>query len=98
MKKTNNGNIIKKLTTIIFCLIAIMCIVIGFIGIYFPIQGKSVNLVPEFSLGTDLNGVMEYRFLPDDTEEEKNVYVDKNGNIKGEVMETASEELEENNK
>ena len=96
MKKTNNGNIIKKLTTIIFCLIAIMCIVIGFIGIYFPIQGKSVNLVPEFSLGTDLNGVMEYRFLPDDTEEEKNVYVDKNGNIKGEVMETASEELEEN--
>ena len=96
MKKTNNGNIIKKLTTIIFCLIAIILILIGFVGIYFPIQGKSRNLVPEFSLGTDLYGVMEFRFLPDDAEVEKNVYVDKNGNIKGEVIETASEELEEN--
>ena len=69
LKKTNNGNIIKKLTTIIFCLIAIILILIGFVGIYFPIQGKSRNLVPEFSLGTDLYGVMEYRFLPDDAEE-----------------------------
>ena len=96
MKKTNKENVIKRLTTIIFCLIAIIFIVIGFIGIYIPIGGKSVNLIPEFSLGTDLNGVMEYRFLPDDTEEEKNVYIDKNGNIKGEVKDTASEELEEN--
>lgn len=92
MKKTSNVNIIKKLTTIIFCLIAIILILVGFVGIYFPIQGKSMNLIPDFTLGTDLYGIMEYRFLPDSAEEEKTVYVDKAGNIKGEVVETASEE------
>lgn len=87
MKKTENRNIIKKLTTIIFCLIAIILIVVGFVGIYVPSQGKSIDLVPEYTLGTDLYGVMEYRFSPDDSEEEKQVYVDDNGMIKGEVIE-----------
>lgn len=96
MKKANNENILKKLTTIIFCLVAIILIIVGFIGVYFQVQGKSIDLVPEYTLGTDLYGVMEYRFLPDDSEEEKKVYVDENGNIKGEVVEsTDTEETDE---
>lgn len=94
MKKANNENILKKLTTIIFCLVAIILIIVGFIGVYFQVQGKSIDLVPEYTLGTDLYGIMEYRFLPDDSEEEKDVYVDESGNIKGEVVESTDTEEE----
>ena len=94
MKKTDK--LLKSMTTIIFCLISIIFIVISFVGIYFKVQGKAENIVPEFTLGTDLYGVMEYRFHPDSSEVEKNIYVDKEGNFKGEVAQEASEALEEN--
>ena len=87
MKKVQDKNNVKKLITLIFSLIAIILIVIGFVGVYFPQHNKLVNKIPDYTFGTELDGVMEYRFSPDDSEEEKNVYVDEEGNIKGEVVE-----------
>lgn len=77
----------KRLTTIILTLVAVILIIVGFIGIYFPKYNKIKNIVPEFNLGTELNGVLECRFTPDLSEEEKTVFIDKDGNIKGEVVE-----------
>lgn len=88
MKRAKNENVIKKLTTIIFSLVAVILIIVGFVGVYIPKQNKLVNIVPDYTLGTELYGVMEYRLSPDDTSEEKKVYVDDNGNIKGEVVES----------
>ena len=88
MKRAKNENVIKKMTTIIFSLIAVILIVVGFVGIYVKDKNKLVNIVPDYTLGTELYGVMEYRFSPDNTAEEKKVYIDENGNIKGNVVET----------
>lgn len=92
MKKENN---FKRLTTIILTLVAVILIIVGFVGVYLPKYNKIENVVPDFNLGTELNGVLECRFTPDLSEEEKTVFVDKDGNIKGEVVESEDGTLPE---
>lgn len=95
MKRAKNEKIIKKLTSIIFILIAVILIIVGFVGVYLPKHNKLLNKIPDYTLGTELDGVMEFRFSPDTSEEEKKVYVDENGNIKGEVVESTDTETTE---
>jgi len=77
----------EKLTKIllpILCVIAsIAVIIIAFVGIYVPKLNKLKNIIPDYKLGSEVDGIIEYRFVPDDSEEEKEVYVDSKGAIRG---------------
>ncbi len=89
---------LKKVRTIAVLLIVVLVSVVAFGGLYVKKQGTWQNLLPDFNYGMELNGIRELRFSLDQTEEEKEVYVDENGNIMGEVAEEHDhdEETEEN--
>ena len=76
-------NLTKILMSILLVLISIAVIIVAFVGIYMPKANKLKNIIPDYKLGTDVDGIIEYRLIPDDSEEEKEVYVDSKGNIKG---------------
>lgn len=78
-------NLTRILMTILLVLISIAVIIIAFVGIYLPNLNKLKNIIPDYKLGTELEGIIEYRLVVDHSENEKEVYVDSNGNIKGEV-------------
>lgn len=75
----------KKLMAILLTLISIAIIVIAFVGIYVQKLNKLENIVPDATYSSEIDGAIEYRLSVDDTEEEKEVYVDEDGNIRGEV-------------
>jgi preprotein translocase subunit SecD len=75
----------KILMSILLVLISIAVIVIAFVGIYLPNLNKLKNIIPDYTLGSEIDGVIEYRLKVDDSEEEKEVYLDEDGNIKGYV-------------
>ena len=89
---------LKKVRTIAILLIAILISVIAFAGIYRFVSGVWSNVIPDFNYGMELNGMRELRFALDDTEEEKEVYIDSEGKISGEEKAKAQkkEEKEEN--
>ena len=76
-------NLTKILLSILLVLISIVVIIVAFVGIYMPKANKLKNIIPDYKLGTEVDGIIEYRLVPDDSEEEKEVYVDSKGNIKG---------------
>ena len=92
MKKGNKiiRNVITVLSVIVLSLIA-------FVGVYVEINGVHQNLIPSFNYGMEIEGTRELRYLLDTTSEEKEVYVDENGNIMGIAPvteeETESEEI-----
>ncbi len=75
----------KKLMAILLILISIAVIVIAFVGIYVQKLNKLKNIVPDATYSSEIDGAIEYRLSVDNTEEEKEVYVDQDGNIRGEV-------------
>lgn len=79
----NSKNLSKILLSILLVLCSIAVIIIAFVGIYVPKSNKLKDLVPDYKLGTEVDGIIEYRLVPDDTEEEKEVYVDSKGKIRG---------------
>ena len=76
-------NLTKILMSILLVLVSIAVIVIAFVGIYMPKANKLKNIIPDYKLGTEVNGIIEYRLIPDDSENEKEVYVDSKGNVRG---------------
>ena len=80
---------LKTIRTIAILLIVILISVIAFGGLYLKSNGIWTNVLPEFNYGMELSGIRELRFVLDNTEEEKQVYVDEEGNILGEVKEEA---------
>ena len=80
---------LKTIRTIAILLIVILISVIAFGGLYLKSNGIWTNVLPEFNYGMELSGMRELRFVLDNTEEEKQVYVDEEGNILGEVKEEA---------
>lgn len=78
---------LKTIKTIAILLIMILISIIAFGGLYLKANGIWVNVLPEFNYGMELSGMRELRFVLDTTEEEKQVYVDSEGNILGEVKE-----------
>ena len=87
--------ILKKIRRIAILLIAILLSIVAFCGVYFKTSGIWSNKVHDFNYGMELSGMRELRFILDDSEEEKKVYIDSDGNIAGEVLN--DDEEEENN-
>ena len=85
--------IIKKIRTIVVLLLAVLLSIVAFCGVNLKKSGSWINKIPSFNYGMELSGMRELRFKLDDKEEEKELYIDSNGNISGEVI---SEEENEN--
>lgn len=77
---------IKRIKTIAVVLIILLITAIAFCGLYFNKQGVWKNILPKFSYGMELDGVRELRFILDTSEEEKEIYVDAEGNYAGDVV------------
>ncbi len=82
----------KAVRIITIILMVILVSVIAFGGFYLKSNHIWKNVVPEFNYGLELNGVRELRFILDTSEEEKEVYIDAEGNILGEVKEDTTDE------
>lgn len=81
---------LKKLKVLIIILLVVFISIIAFWGVFKKENGVWNNLLPEYHLGIDVQGARELRYHLDDTEEEKYVYVDENGNVISEVWEDGS--------
>lgn len=79
-------NFLKTIKTISVLLILILISVISFVGIYVQKEGVWTDILPEYKTGMEFNGYRQLHYVLDDTEEIKEVYVDKNGNYKGDVL------------
>ena len=77
---------LKRFKTLAVVLIVILISAIAFGGLYIQNQGVWKNILPKFSYGMELDGIRELRFILNTSEEEKEVYVDKNGNYAGDVV------------
>ena len=75
--------VLKTNKTLIVLGIIILISIISFLGLYEKSNGVWKNLLPDYNLGMELSGYRELHFTLDTTEEEKEVYVDDNGNILG---------------
>lgn len=69
-------------TLIVLGLIVVVSL-ISFLGLYSKTNGVWSNILPSYSLGMELDGYRELVFTLDTTEEEKEAYVDEEGNILG---------------
>jgi len=85
----------RKIKIMIIVLLVVMISLIAFWGIFTKENGVWNNLIPNYKLSLDVEGSRELRHMPDTTEEDKYVYVDENGNIKGEVWEDGSATTED---
>lgn len=81
---------LKRLKIIVAILLVILLSLIAFWGVFTKEKGVWNNQVAPYNLGLDVKGSRELRYTLDNSEEEKYVYVDENGNIKGEVWENGS--------
>ena len=78
--------VIKKLVMIAMILAVITVSIIAFIGIYTRNVNSMSNIIPNYTLGTEFEGLREYEFEIDKSEAQKDVFVDKNGKVSGEVI------------
>lgn len=83
---------LKSIKVICVILIVFLVSVVAFGGIYFKDKGVWNNVVKEFKLGMELKGHRELHYVLDDSEEEKEIYVDSDGNYKGEVIKENEDE------
>lgn len=88
---------LKRVRIIAIVIIMLLIIAIGFFGVYAKNKGIWSNVLPKYNLGMELAGYQELHFELDTTEETKNVYVDENGNYKGDVLEDTSSTTEDSN-
>lgn len=76
---------LKRFKTLAVVLIVILISAVAFGGLYFNQQGVWKNVLPKFNFGMELDAIRELRFNLDTSEEEKEIYLDENGNYAGEV-------------
>ncbi len=76
---------LKKVRIIAILLIVVAIVLIAFLGFNEKKNGIWKNLLPEFNLGMELKGIKELHYVLDDSEEEKEVYINSEGNISGVV-------------
>ena len=81
---------LKKIRSIAIILIAILISVIAFVGFYVKEYGIWKNVLPDFKLGMELKGIKELHYVLDDSEEEKEIYLDSEGNYAGDVVSDTS--------
>lgn len=77
--------ILKTNKILIILGIIVVISIISFFGLYIKENGVWNNLLKEYNLGIELKGYRDLHFSLDTTEEEKEVYVDENGEILGYV-------------
>lgn len=75
--------VLKLNKTLIVLGIIILISLISFLGLYSKENGVWKNILKEYNLGMELEGYRQLRFSLDTSEEEKEIYVDDNGNILG---------------
>ncbi len=85
---------LRIVKTITVLLIAILISAVSFGGVYLPQKGIWKNVIKDFNLGMEFDGYRELRYVLDDSEEQKDVYVDKDGNYMGTVKEDTSDSSE----
>lgn len=78
---------LKIIKTVVITLVVILLSLIAFCGVFSKQNNIWKNSIPEFNYGLELEGIRELRYVLNDSEEEKNVYIDSEGNILGEVKE-----------
>lgn len=76
---------LKKIKVCVIVLLVILVSLVAFFGVFKFRNGVWNNLIPEYKYGMDIAGSREIRYNVDQSESEKYVYVDENGNIVGEV-------------
>lgn len=81
---------LKRIKTIAVVLIVILITAIAFGGLYIKERGIWENKLPKFSFGMELDGIRELRFVLDISEEEKEIYLDSEGNYAGDVEKDTS--------
>lgn len=88
MKEKNKGN---KLKTILIILLIILISMISFVGIYVKDGNKMKDIIPEYLIGSDLQGYRVLTLKVDNSTKE--VIRDTNGNI---IESATDEEIQEN--
>ena len=81
---------VKIVKTIVVILLAILLFLIAFGGLFVKRSGVWTNILPQYKYGMELSGFRELHFVLDDTEEEKEIYIDENGNYLGDVKESST--------
>lgn len=76
---------LKRMKVLIVIMLSILISLIAFWGVFQKDKGVWKNLVADYQYGMDIKGARELSYVIDDSEEEKYVYVDEEGNVKGEV-------------
>ena len=75
----------KKVKIFVVVLLVILISLIAFLGVFKFEKGVWNSSIPDYTYGMDIGGEREIRYEVDDSENEKYVYVDENGNVVGEV-------------
>lgn len=81
---------LKKIRTLALILLITLIALIAFAGVFGKSLNQFKNIIPDYTYGMELNGTRELKFVVDTSEEEKEVYVDDDGNILGEVKDSSS--------
>lgn len=89
-----NTAIIKKLVAVAIVLVVVTISVIAFIGVYTKNLNTMSDIIPSYTYSTEFEGNREYKFTLANTEEEKEVYIDSQGNVCGEVISAESDSTE----
>ena len=87
--------VLKGIKIFIVILLVILLSIIAFFGVFKKEKGIWNNVIPDYKYGMDIEGMRELRYALDDSEEDKYVYVDENGEVKGEVWKDGSATTEE---
>lgn len=82
---------LKRIRIVAILLIAVLLSIVAFCGVYLKVSGTWLNKIPDFNYGMELSGMRELRFKLDESEEEKEVYIDEDGNVAGEVIDDSDE-------
>ena len=90
--------VLKTIKIVTVTLLVVLLSIIAFCGTYAKQNNVWRSTLPEFNYGIELDGIRELRYILDASEEEKEVYVDENGNIVGEVPEKTEESEAEDSK
>lgn len=81
---------LKKIRTVALILLITLIALIAFAGVFGKSLNQFKNIIPDYTYGMELNGTRELKFVVDTSEEKKEVYVDDDGNILGEVKDSSS--------
>lgn len=82
--------ILEKVKMLVVVALVILVSLVAFWGVFWKDKGVWKNAVPDYQYGMELGGTRELRYGLDTSEEEKYVYVDETGNIRGEVWKDGS--------